>query len=88
MLDRLSRTIASLTTEGNFTYSVVVCDNDAGRSGERAVELVRQESSLKIAYFIQPEKNIALARNTTVINATGEYIAFIDDDEFPDAGWL
>jgi succinoglycan biosynthesis protein ExoM len=37
---------------------------------------------------MQPKKNIALTRNMGVANATGEYIAFIDDDEYADPDWL
>jgi succinoglycan biosynthesis protein ExoM len=27
-------------------------------------------------------------RNKAIENATGDFVAFIDDDEFPTAGWL
>ena len=41
-----------------------------------------------MAYAVQPERNIALARNTAVTHAQGQFIVFIDDDEFPVSGWL
>jgi succinoglycan biosynthesis protein ExoM len=43
---------------------------------------------MQIKYFMQPEKNIALTRNLGVANATGDYIAFIDDDEHAVPDWL
>jgi glycosyltransferase involved in cell wall biosynthesis len=37
---------------------------------------------------MEPRQNIALARNKVVENADGDYLAFIDDDEFPCREWL
>jgi GT2 family glycosyltransferase len=41
-----------------------------------------------VAYCVEPQQNIALARNTAIRHADGDMIAFIDDDEFPEADWL
>ena len=41
-----------------------------------------------IDYFVEPERNISLARNRSVRASKGDLIAFIDDDEFPDRDWL
>jgi glycosyltransferase involved in cell wall biosynthesis len=71
-----------------FTYSLLVVDNDRDMSGQSVVEDCRQESGVRIAYHVEPERNIALARNKAVTNACGEFIAFIDDDEYPDEDWL
>jgi glycosyltransferase involved in cell wall biosynthesis len=45
-------------------------------------------SNLEVEYSVEPQQNIALARNKAVQNAKGDFIAFIDDDEFPDHDWL
>lgn len=75
-------------TDGLFTYDIVVVDNDYARSAEDTVEAVKRNSSVTISYYVEPEQNIALARNMAVGNAKGEFIAFIDDDEFPSRSWL
>ena len=75
-------------TGAQFTYSVVVADNDAAQSGRAVVEEFCRTSSLPVVYCNEPQQNIALARNKAVENARGEYIAFIDDDEFPAEDWL
>jgi glycosyltransferase involved in cell wall biosynthesis len=41
-----------------------------------------------VAYVVEPRQNIALARNKAVEQAGGEFLAFIDDDEFPIKRWL
>ncbi|MGH9426337.1 MAG: glycosyltransferase, partial [Terriglobia bacterium] len=37
---------------------------------------------------VEPSQNIALARNKAIENSTGDFVAFIDDDEFPSQNWL
>jgi succinoglycan biosynthesis protein ExoM len=75
-------------TSNAFTYSVVIVDNDADRSAEQAIASLINRSGLLIEYYCQPIQNIALARNTAVQKANGDFIAFIDDDEFPGKSWL
>ena len=41
-----------------------------------------------MTYSCEAEQNISLARNEALRHATGDFVAFIDDDEFPDEGWL
>jgi glycosyltransferase involved in cell wall biosynthesis len=41
-----------------------------------------------VVYCVEPERNIALARNRSVAAARGDFIAFIDDDECPPPDWL
>jgi glycosyltransferase involved in cell wall biosynthesis len=84
LLDKL----VDQTTDGAFTYSVVVSDNDHARSAESTVAAVTASTGLAITYCVEPEQNIALARNRAVANASGDFIAFIDDDEFPGRDWL
>jgi len=87
-LTRLLRDIDGLKTDGLFTYSVVVADNDAARSGERVLEEMRRTMHVPVKYCAEPEKGIARARNRVIANADGDYFALIDDDEFPEPDWL
>ena len=41
-----------------------------------------------LAIMWNRKQNIALARNKAIENAKGDFIAFIDDDEFPLDQWL
>jgi succinoglycan biosynthesis protein ExoM len=88
LLMRLLQELGSQETAGLFTYSVVVSDNDAVQSAKELVLRFAKSSHVKVVYCAQPEQNIALARNTALANAVGEYIAFIDDDEYPARDWL
>jgi succinoglycan biosynthesis protein ExoM len=80
--------VAAQRTDGVFTLSIVVSDNDAGRSAEAMTREVGSASPVPIVYCSEPRRNIALARNMALENARGDFIAFIDDDEFPEKDWL
>jgi glycosyltransferase involved in cell wall biosynthesis len=65
-----------------------VVDNDEAASSKSTVALCKEKSLIDIEYYHESEKNIALARNLAVEKAQGNFIAFIDDDEYPGADWL
>ncbi len=87
-LKRLLSELGDQDTNGLFTYSIVVAENDHLRSAERVVTDFAVASSVPIRYCIEPRQNIAQARNKAVMNASGDLVAFIDDDEFPIRQWL
>jgi predicted glycoside hydrolase/deacetylase ChbG (UPF0249 family) len=87
-LRRLLGDLGRQNTGGRFTFSIVVVDNDKARSGEAVVEEARRTIGVPVKYCAEPERGIARARNRVVANADGDYVAMIDDDEFPAADWL
>jgi succinoglycan biosynthesis protein ExoM len=87
LLRRVLDGVRTQQTDGLFTYSIVVADNDSLQSGA-PVAASFENSSVSIKYCFEPRQNIALARNKAVANAEGDFIAFIDDDEFPEPDWL
>lgn len=87
-LKRLLEDVDHQETGDRFTHSVVVCDNDNLRSAEAVVSEFAVASKIPIQYCVEEHQNISLARNKTIENSSGSFIAFIDDDEFPDRCWL
>jgi succinoglycan biosynthesis protein ExoM len=88
LLKRLLPELSYQKTEGLFNYSIVVTDNDRSRSAEQVVFELNSKSPVDISYCVQPQQNIALARNTALASAKGDFVAFIDDDEIPIRSWL
>jgi len=86
----LSRCLEALQNQESygFTYSIVVVDNDVNESARDAVHKWENRSLVEISYLVEPEQNISIARNKAVANSSGDLIAFIDDDEFPEPTWL
>lgn len=68
---------------------IVVVDNEAGGSARAVVEAARAGGyPIPLVYAIQPERSIPLTRNMTVALASGDWLAFIDDDERAPREWL
>ena len=81
LLRRLLEKLGEQDFGSLFTYSIVVADNDRLRSAEPVVAEFATISPIPISYCVEPRQNIALARNKAIENATGQFLAFIDDDE-------
>jgi succinoglycan biosynthesis protein ExoM len=88
MLQTLLEHLCDQQTDGLFTYSIVVVDNDSGKSAERTVSEIINGSGINMHYATEPRQGISHARNKSVALAKGNYIAFIDDDEIPSPNWL
>lgn len=88
LLKRLLDGLDRQETDGLFTYSIVVADNDHLRSSEPVIANFTASSAVPVTYCVEPQQNIALTRNKAIENASGDFVAFIDDDEFPTKSWL
>ncbi len=88
----LARLLSSLSQQQRadlFEVSITVIDNDESGSAQRIVaDCTSHFPEMTIRYFREPERNIAVARNRAVERSIGKFVAFIDDDEFPQQGWL
>jgi succinoglycan biosynthesis protein ExoM len=88
LLPRLLNGLVLQETNGLFTFSIVVVDNDAAKSAEKLITDFASTSKIRTSYYVEPNQNIALARNKAVQNAQGNFVCLIDDDEFPVRDWL
>ncbi len=87
-LTRLLEELGRQNTEGLFTFDIVVADNDRLESAKHIVNQFVATSPIPAIYCVQPQQNISLTRNKALEHAKGDYIAFIDDDQFPIKDWL
>jgi succinoglycan biosynthesis protein ExoM len=71
-----------------LSFEIVVVDNDASGSAAPVADRLRAAGLVELRYVIEPAQNISRARNRSVEEARGEWIAFIDDDEIADEGWV
>ena len=87
--ERLAAVLDDLVRQELLPRAVVVVDNEATGSARDVVEARRRMGApFPIYYDIQPVQNIALTRNRTIELASGEWLAFIDDDERAPTPWL
>lgn len=88
LLKRLLEELGEQDTDRRFSYSIVVVDNDHSESARPVVEACKVRSPFRVDYCVEARQNIARARNKAVEQAAGDFVAFIDDDEFPTKRWL
>lgn len=88
LLGQLLSALEKQESEGLFEFSVVVVDNDKMESARTIFESFARQSKISVRYDVEPEQNIALARNRALANSQGDFVAFIDDDELPQEHWL
>jgi succinoglycan biosynthesis protein ExoM len=85
-LARLLRSLRTLAA-GTPVHEIVVVDNDLNGSAGPVVACANAEG-MSIRYSVEPIQNISIARNRAVHEAVGTLVAFIDDDEETEPGWL
>jgi glycogen(starch) synthase len=82
--EHLERTLASLRFLSYDNFEVCIVH---GPTPDGTKELLQQhEKEIKIAAC--PVRNIAQSRNIGIALATGDIIAFVDDDAIPEPEWL
>lgn len=77
--DTLKTTLESIASQ-TYKHIEAVVVNDAGEDVSTVVDLFHDR--LRIQYLVHPvNKGLAAARNTAIRHASGEYIAYLDDDD-------
>jgi len=85
--DNLARCLKSLLKiRQNAAESLEILIVDNAPSDERTKELVTSLPELR--YVREPKAGLDFARNRALQEATGEFLAFLDDDVVVDSQWL
>ena len=72
----IGKAIASIVAQTHTHYEIIVVDDG---STDRTAEIVSQYNTI---YLFQNNQGVAQARNRGLEEATGDYIAFLDQDDF------
>jgi len=86
-LARLLDSLERLKVPAGIRLEIIVVDNDRDESAASIVQSLSCSVG-SIHYCVEPKRNIALARNRALSEASGEWILFIDDDEVAEEDWL
>lgn len=82
------RSVAAQDLPPRSAVRVIVADNDDTPSARAAVEEACRALGLDFLYVHAPSRNISVARNACLDAASASLVAFLDDDETADPGWL
>ena len=88
LLRRLLGDIAALDGLTPGRDIVVVVDNAASASARAVVAAIRPQMRAEMLYLNVTPANIAAARNAGVRATETAFVAFLDDDQSIDIGWL
>lgn len=89
MMEKCLRSL--IAQETDFRYDIVVVENDAAQGARAMIESMipsAAEKGVEIRYYCETQPSISLSRNRCVAECRGEFLAFIDDDEWAAPDWL
>lgn len=78
-------TVNSVLNQSFSDYEVIIVDDG---STDHSLEVAKSISSSKIKVIHQNNQGVAVARNTGILNAGGEYISFLDADDIWEKDYL
>jgi succinoglycan biosynthesis protein ExoM len=87
--ERLSAVLLDLARQELLPNQIVIVDNDPAAGAKATVaQFTASGVPFQVDYDVQPVPNIAITRNRSVELASGQWLAFIDDDERAPTNWL
>lgn len=87
-LEETLRSLGAMTLPQDARPRVLVADNDTVPSARELVYALAASLPFELVYIHCPASNISIARNACLDHATGNYLAFIDDDSTVSKDWL
>ena len=78
--------VLACTLPSGFAREIVVADDSSTAQAATVLSCLNNRPELRV--ITSAARNISLARNCAMSEATGEYLVFIDDDEVPASDWL
>ncbi|WP_304172182.1 glycosyltransferase family 2 protein [Phenylobacterium aquaticum] len=87
----LANTLRSCLAQTNrlgLSLELVVIDNHPSLNGEPVVAELAATAPFPMRYVAEGTRNMSTLRNRGFSEATGRFVAFIDDDEVADPDWL
>ncbi|MGC9504681.1 hormogonium polysaccharide biosynthesis glycosyltransferase HpsE [Baaleninema sp.] len=84
VLDRLCDCAAE--TPDSLTWEILVIDNASTDNTPQIIDRYRHK--LPLRRICEPQRGLAFARHRAIVEAKGEFVGFLDDDNLPEADWV
>ena len=88
---QLAQTLTSCLSQSNrlgLIIEIVIIDNHPSKNGQAIAQQMDRQSPFPIRYVSDPVRNMSALRNRGFLEAKGNWVAIIDDDEIADPDWL
>jgi glucosyl-dolichyl phosphate glucuronosyltransferase len=89
--ERLRKMLKSLQESvipSRLSWELVLVDNNSDDDTRSVFEEIEKQYGSRIRYVFEEKRGIAHARNSGVMEASGEIVAFTDDDVIIDKYWI
>lgn len=89
-LPKVINLLLKQTGVAKLNWEIIIIDNNSKDDTNKVSEFYKQFSNQNFSfrYFLEKRQGIAFARMRAINEARGEFIAFIDDDNFPENDWV
>jgi glycosyltransferase involved in cell wall biosynthesis len=87
-LTRALRSVFAQTGLDPHAVEIVVVDNDPAGTAAAPVDALRPDAPFPLTYVTAPNPGVATARNAGLAATDAPLIAFLDDDQEAEPGWL
>lgn len=87
-LQRLLATLRAIVIPDGVALELVTVDNDAGASAKAVFDRITADWPWPARYVVEAHPGVGHARARCVEEARGDWIAYIDDDEWAEPQWL
>ncbi len=67
---------------------IIIADNSPDSSARAQVEAFKKTTDIPVKYISEPKAGVANVRNAALTLVSGQYIAFLDDDQEATSDWL
>jgi GT2 family glycosyltransferase len=89
MLRKALESLVQLETGGKFSYAILVVDDGSTDDTSAMVRAVSTNAvGVSVTYVYQENLGQSAAKNTGAALARGNWLAFFDDDQWAEPGWL
>lgn len=88
MLTECLESLLSQRTHGEYTFEVIVIDNNSTDETRELVERLQATSPVPLRYVLEQKVGQVHARHRGFDEAKGEWVANFDDDEVAEPDWL
>jgi glucosyl-dolichyl phosphate glucuronosyltransferase len=87
-LDEVLHAISELRSPAQMDWAVLIVDNASTDATREVARAWAERGLLRLRYVFEGEQGLTPARLRAVRETTREWIAFVDDDNLLDPGWL
>jgi glycosyltransferase involved in cell wall biosynthesis len=82
------KSLAGMSTPAGLQWELIVVDNNSSDGTKEVVQNSKKSFGLDAKYVFEAKQGLSNARNRGMLAATGEYVAFTDDDCIVDHYWV